>query len=132
MRRPQDAPGLSHARILWTRSPDSFIVVMHPLPWSAKRVAAREYPLYRSGVGGQIPHSMNYTAVLVGRIRARRYVRLNGVRRFDELSVCFRLFVLPPSPDAAKSAGDRFVKRYHINRSSRSDTAPITDSTALM
>ena len=53
-------------------------------------------PLYRSGVGGQIPHSMNYTAVLVGRIRvyvpavlvgrirARRYVRLNGVRRFDE------------------------------------------------
>ena len=89
-------------------------------------------PLYRSGVGGQIPHSMNYTAVLVGRIRARRYVRLNGVRRFDELSACFRLFVLLVSPDAAKSAGDRFVIRYHNNRSSRSDTAPITDSTALM
>ena len=93
MRRPQDAPGLSHARILWTRSPDSFIVVMHPLPWSAKKLRPGSIPLYRSGVGGQIPHSMNYTAVLVGRIRARRHVRLNGVRRFDELPACFRLFV---------------------------------------
>ena len=28
---------------------------------------------------------------------ARRYVRLSGVKRFDALSGCFRLVVLPPS-----------------------------------
>ena len=90
-------------------------------------------PLYRSSVGAQIPHSINDTAILVGRICARRYVRLmSGVRRFDNLSGCFRLFVLPPSPDAAKRAGDRFVNRYHNNLSSRSDTVPTTDYTALV
>ena len=111
-----------------------FICCCHtPLPWSAKSVAARENSLVSLWCRWS---DTTCTAVFLGRIYARRYVRLSGVKRFDSLSGCFRLVVLPPSPDAPRGQIPRQLPMTPpLCRpccSSWSDTTGITNHTALV